>query len=65
MGHSGTDLFCRAALTAFQKPEVSGLEEPDLSQSTVHSYTGIDKRDGLTAIGKRLVEGNATQNIVS
>lgn len=39
-------------------PEV---DDAQLSQSTVSTYLGIDKRDGLVSIGKRLVQGKSSR----
>jgi hypothetical protein len=44
-------------MNTFQKP-TSTSEEPRLSTSNIITYLGIDKRDGLVAIGKRLLRGD-------
>jgi len=49
----------RAAMHAFQKPpnpEKGILEnDPQLRNSNIITYTGIDKREGLVTIAKRLL----------
>jgi hypothetical protein len=49
----------RAAMHAFQKPPDSekGIseDEPQLRHSNIITYTGIDKREGLVTIAKRLL----------
>lgn len=46
---------------AFQEPPMEAADEagiePLLSQSIMTSYVGLEKRDGLSAMAKRLVEG--------
>ncbi|KAH8099692.1 mitochondrial small ribosomal subunit Rsm22-domain-containing protein [Cristinia sonorae] len=59
---AGTGSALWASLQSFQKaPSTSEADDwddsPQLSNSTVLSYIGIDKRDGLVGIGKKLVEG--------
>lgn len=44
-------------MNIFQKPS-SASEEPRLSTSNISTYLGIDKRDGLVSIGKRLLRGD-------
>lgn len=46
----------RAAAYVFQKPGItSDPEDRRMFDSTVQSYLGLDKREGLVAMGKRLV----------
>ena len=51
----------RASTHVFQKPEVSdSVREPidaQIANSTVTTYLGLDKREGLVNIGRRLLEG--------
>jgi hypothetical protein len=47
----------RAAAATFQRQGSNTDHGPDLAWSTVKSYTAVDRRDGLTSIGKRLLEG--------
>lgn len=50
----------RASLHAFQKPLAmteTAVQDNQVSNSTVSNYLGIDKREGLVAIGKRLFRG--------
>jgi hypothetical protein len=51
----------RAASYAFQAPNSSdgGDEDPGvtLSSTAIIKYVGIEKRDGLISIGKRLLQG--------
>ncbi|OAX42679.1 Rsm22-domain-containing protein [Rhizopogon vinicolor AM-OR11-026] len=51
---AGTGSGLWASLNTFQKP-TSASEEPRLSTTNIITYLGIDKRDGLVAIGKRLL----------
>lgn len=51
---SGAGSGLWASTNTFQKP-TSASEEPRLSTSNIFTYLGIDKRDGLVAIGKRLL----------
>ncbi|KAG2756344.1 Rsm22-domain-containing protein [Suillus brevipes Sb2] len=51
---SGAGSGLWASMNIFQKPS-SASEEPRLSTSNISTYLGIDKRDGLVAIGKRLL----------
>lgn len=51
---SGAGSGLWASMNTFQKPS-SACEEPRLSTSNIFTYLGIDKRDGLVAIGKRLL----------
>jgi len=51
----------RAALHAFRAPSDPGGDQPgdySLAGSSIASYVGIDKRDGLTAIARRLLRGS-------
>lgn len=50
--------FLRASLHAFQKPSEGDASEnfSEASRSTVATYLGLDKRDGLVHIGKRLLK---------
>ena len=55
-------VHCRASGHAFQPPDVENqgpqeMEDIRLSQSTLGSYLGLDKREGLVRIGKRLIRG--------
>ncbi|KAI0348145.1 Rsm22-domain-containing protein [Trametopsis cervina] len=58
---SGTGSGLWAAAHVFQKvPPSDTLEEviePQISNSTIMTYLGLDKRDGLVTIGRRLLEG--------
>ena len=51
----------RAASYAFRKPDFSNTEDEDrqvtLSSTAILNYLGIEKRDGLVSIGRRLLEG--------
>ena len=54
-------IIIRAALHAFQnhvnpKTETS-VQDKRISDSAITSYYAIEKRDGLVAIGKRLLQG--------
>jgi hypothetical protein len=53
--------FPRAASYAFQKPDIPNGENEDhqvtLSSTAIVKYVGIEKRDGLVSIGKRLLGG--------
>ncbi|KDQ63035.1 hypothetical protein JAAARDRAFT_146949 [Jaapia argillacea MUCL 33604] len=51
---AGTGSGLWASAYAFQK-NVNELD-PQLSKSTLFSYTGIDRREGLVTIGKRLLQ---------
>ncbi|KAI0931449.1 hypothetical protein AcV7_001174 [Taiwanofungus camphoratus] len=59
---SGTGTGLWAASHSFQKrsdlkiPVSTPADDLQISQSTVLNYLGIDKRDGLVSIGKRLVQ---------
>ncbi|KAF9245720.1 hypothetical protein BU15DRAFT_85441 [Melanogaster broomeanus] len=53
----GTGSGLWAALNAFQKTSVTPGEGPLLANSGVVTYLGIDKREGLVAIGKQLLQG--------
>ncbi len=56
--------FVRAAGHAFQKTSHSSAEDEDhqvtLSSSAIVKYVGIEKRDGLVSVGRRLLEGDRT-----
>ena len=58
---SKTKVVSRAAVHSFQGrgPEQNGTEVEDfhLSNSTILNYTGIEKREALTSVGKCLVDG--------
>lgn len=57
----------RAASHAFQKPPTADTHEhPDLqvSNSTVSTYVGIDKRMGLVQVARRLLQGIPSQSFV-
>ncbi|KAG6911344.1 hypothetical protein DXG01_001015 [Tephrocybe rancida] len=57
---AGTGSGLWAALHAFQSPRTKslhGIEGKTVENSSVVSYLGIDKREGLVSIGKRLFEG--------
>jgi ribosomal protein RSM22 (predicted rRNA methylase) len=52
----------RAAAYAFQKPLVAQdqmVEQSRLVDSTLKNYIGIEKRDGLATIGKRLLQSKS------
>ncbi|KAL4251512.1 Mitochondrial RNA Methyltransferase [Abortiporus biennis] len=54
---SGTGSGLWASLYAFQKPQpvdAIGSEDPTVGNTTISSYLGLDKRDGLVSIAKRL-----------
>ena len=59
-------LFVRAAGHAFQNANHSSAEDEDhqvtLSSTAIVKYVGIEKRDGLVSVGKRLLEGDRTLN---
>lgn len=54
-------VLSRAASYAFQKPNLPSDEDDGhqatLSSSAILKYIGIEKRDGLVSVGRRLVEG--------
>ena len=57
--------FPRAAGHAFQKINDSTAEDKGpvtLSSTTIVKYAGIEKRDGLVSVAKRLLEGGGTLN---
>lgn len=57
--HSMPNCFselCRAALNVFQKSSATPGEEPLLSNSTVVTYVGLDRREGLVSIAKQLLQ---------
>lgn len=51
----------RAAAHVFQKPMVSDYHEdgvdPQICNTSLATYVGLDKREGLTKIGRRLLNG--------
>ena len=47
----------RASACTFQKLRGTDMENLSLGDSEIQSYLGIDKRDGLVAIAKRLLQG--------
>lgn len=47
----------RASGHVFQDPAHEDMAERQVSQSFLDSYLGIDKREGLVRIGKRLIRG--------
>ena len=51
----------RASLHAFQQSkeavDEAFVDEPELHRSNVLTYLGIDKREGLVSMGKRLLKG--------
>ncbi|KAF9225375.1 hypothetical protein BS17DRAFT_778516 [Gyrodon lividus] len=53
---SGTGSGLWAALNTFQKTSVTPGEGPLLTNSSIVTYIGIDKRDGLVSIGKQLLQ---------
>ena len=59
--------FERASTHSFQKTETSNvsatLDDATLAESTLRSYVGIDKREGLTNIAKRLVKGSLVSTV--
>ena len=55
--------FPRAAGYAFQKTNDSAAEDKGqvtLSSAAIVKYVGIEKRDGLVSVAKRLLEGDRT-----
>lgn len=51
----------RASSHAFQKGDMSTAEDrmnATLGQSTMTGYIGIDGREGLVKVGKRLIRGS-------
>ena len=48
--------FRRAALNVFQKSSAASGEGPLLANSTVVTYLGMDRREGLMSIAKRLLQ---------
>lgn len=52
----------RASMHALQRPEDLNPEDPRLSQSTIRTYLGIDKRNGLSAMAQRLLKGDFSSN---
>ncbi|KAF9270814.1 Rsm22-domain-containing protein [Marasmius fiardii PR-910] len=59
---AGTGSGLWAALHTFQQHPHSEMEDFILSNSVVESYLGIDKRDGLVNIGKRLLNAADYKN---
>lgn len=47
---------CRASACSFQGTYGTDMEKLSLGDSKIQSYLGIDKRDGLIAIAKRLLQ---------
>ncbi|KAG7452133.1 Rsm22-domain-containing protein [Guyanagaster necrorhizus] len=55
---AGTGSVLWAALHVFQKPDIERpVEQLKAADSTLDSYLGIDKRDGLVEMGKRILHG--------
>jgi hypothetical protein len=58
--------FVRAACHAFQNISHSSAEDEDhqvtLSSTAIVKYVGIEKRNGLVSVGRRLLEGDRTLN---
>lgn len=55
--------FChRAASYAFQKALSSDHAGPEIANTSITSYIGIEKRVGLTTIARRLIEGIFTSS---
>ncbi|KAH7922862.1 Rsm22-domain-containing protein [Leucogyrophana mollusca] len=57
---TGTGSGLWASLNSFQKAPTSETvveDDPRLSNSSIITYLGIDKREGLVSIGKRLLKG--------
>lgn len=60
-----TRFYRRASGHAFQRPSDMGgrssqdMEDIQISHTSLGSYLGIDKREGLVRIGKRLVRGTS------
>ncbi len=54
--------FVRAAGHVFQKTSHSSAEDEDrqvtLSSTAIVKYVGIEKRNGLVSVGRRLLEGD-------
>ena len=59
--------FPRAAGYAFQKANYSSAEDESpqvtLSSTAIVKYVGIETRDGLVSVGKRLLEGDRTLSL--
>ncbi|KAG6813991.1 hypothetical protein H0H92_004484 [Tricholoma furcatifolium] len=54
---AGTGSGLWAALHAFQSSQKAiRTEDKTVTDSSINNYTGIDKREGLVAVGKRLLE---------
>lgn len=49
----------RASAYSFQKTRGTDMEKLSLGDSGIQSYLGIDKRDGLVAIAKRLLQSES------
>ena len=47
--------FTRASVYSFNSHIGHGAHDPTAVNSSIKSYLGIDKREGLVSIGKRLV----------
>jgi hypothetical protein len=47
---------CRASACSFQNNHGTDMEKLSLGDSKIQTYLGIDKRDGLVAIAKRLLQ---------
>lgn len=62
-----TIFVCRSGAYAFQEPHTSeGPKEVidlAISNTTVRHYLGIDKREGLVTVGKRLLRGQCLGEI--
>jgi hypothetical protein len=57
--------FSRAAGYAFQKTNDSTADDKGqvtLSSTAIVKYVGIEKRDGLVSVGRRLLEGDRTSS---
>lgn len=63
-GEFGLQLMCyyRASLLAFQSPPLPHMrmesDAPLMAQSTVSSYRSFEKRDGLSSMARRVLDGN-------
>ena len=60
----------RASGHAFQPPGADKrspleMEDTQLSRSTLRNYLGLDKREGLVRIGKRLIRGTFSRGVAS
>lgn len=58
----------RASMHAFQEQARNDTHnttfEPVLSHSSISSYLGIDKRDGLSSMAKHLLESQCTSHLI-